>query len=191
LESVRAFLAQAKQQAEAGSLPRLDGLTHSGKVMGSPNYMAPEQAAGDLKKIGPHTDTYALGGILYELVTGQPPFQSKDIPRLLMQILSVRPVPPRQLQPKISRDLEAICMQCLEKSPDRRYPSALALAEDLTRFLEGYSPSAVAASPSTIAGVTEGAVSETYPMQHPGEDNASLPRATTRSWWPFGRKKPK
>src|SRR5262249_17841748 len=104
--------------------------THTGDVVGTPAYMAPEQAAGRTRGIGPATDIYALGTILYELLTGHPPFQAASLLETLEQVRSQLPVPPRFLQPKLAPDLETICLKCLEKEPGRRYPSALALAED-------------------------------------------------------------
>jgi hypothetical protein len=122
-----------------GLAKKLDdgGGTVTGDIMGTPSYMAPEQARGQTKEVGPHTDVYALGAILYECVTGRPPFRAATAVETVRQILETDRVPPRRLQPKTPRDLETICLKCLHKEPGRRYASALELAEDLQRFAAG------------------------------------------------------
>jgi len=111
------------------------GQTHTGDVMGSPSYMAPEQARGATEQIGPACDIYALGAILYELLTGRPPILGQDTIETLLLVLHEEPIPPRRLAPKIPHDLETICLKCLSKSPRSRYDSAAELAKDLDCFL--------------------------------------------------------
>ena len=126
--------------ADFGLVKRLEddsGHTSSGSILGTPSYMAPEQARGESGRVGPAADQYALGAILYELLTGRPPFQGASVLDTLDMVRSREPVPPSQLQPKTPRDLETICLKCLEKDIARRYPDALALAEDLRKFRAG------------------------------------------------------
>lgn len=119
------------RRVEAGS-----GLTATGAILGTPSYMAPEQACGQAKKIGPAADVYALGAILYECLTGRPPFRAATPLETLLQVRGEDPVPVRALHPTCPLDLGTICHQCLQKDPERRYRSAAELADDLDRFLK-------------------------------------------------------
>ncbi len=125
--------------ADFGLAKKLDDdskLTRTGDVFGSPSYMSPEQASG-VMKFTPAVDVYALGAILYECLTGRPPFLGPEPMLTIMMVLSNDPVPPRQVQAKLPLDLDTICLKCLEKQPKKRYASAAELADDLERFLEG------------------------------------------------------
>ena len=123
-----------------GLSKRVDGasqLTMTGGVVGTPSYMPPEQAAGRSDEVGVASDVYALGAVLYQLTTGSPPFRSANVAQTIQLVLHSEPVSPRTLNPGIPRDLETICLKCLQKEPDRRYGSARVLAEELECFLDG------------------------------------------------------
>ena len=113
------------------------GLTNTGAIIGTPSYMAPEQVGGNRGEIGPTSDVYSLGSILYQMLTGRPPFQAASPVDTLLMVLEQDPAPPRLLNVKADRDLEMIALKCLQKPPDLRYTSAEALARDLTAYLEG------------------------------------------------------
>ena len=121
----------AKRASEDSSL------SVSGAILGTPSYMAPEQASGSRKSLSPATDVYGLGAILYELLTGSPPFRSETVMETVVEVLERDPLPPREIRPEIPRELETICLKCLEKDPRNRYPSAEALADELERHLQG------------------------------------------------------
>ncbi|HKI34724.1 MAG TPA: serine/threonine-protein kinase [Gemmataceae bacterium] len=139
------------------------GQTRTGSILGTPGYMAPEQAAGRIKELGPATDVYGLGAVLYECLTGRPPFQAETPMDTMMQVLERDPAPPSLLNPNVDRDLETICLKCLEKDPANRYPSAEAVADDLRRYLDGESISASTVNVFEYLGRTLGR------SQHMGE----------------------
>jgi serine/threonine protein kinase len=130
-----------------GLAKRLDrestAATQDGAVLGTASYMAPEQAAGRVREIGPGVDVYALGAILYEMLTGRPPFRAESWRETVEQVIHDEPTPPTRWRADVPRALETICLKCLEKAPDRRYASARELADDLDRFLEGIPVTAV------------------------------------------------
>jgi WD40 repeat protein len=121
----------------AKEITRDSGQTSTGHLLGTPAYMAPEQAAGHNDRAGPATDVWGLGAILYELLTGRPPFRGETPLDTLARVLHEAPDPPARLRPGIPRDLQTVCLKCLEKEPARRYPTTAALADDLGRFLAG------------------------------------------------------
>jgi WD40 repeat protein/serine/threonine protein kinase len=132
-------LAEAKI-TDFGLAKKLDdesGQTKSGAILGTPSYMAPEQASGKTKELSPACDVYALGAILYECLTGQPPFRAATVMDTLIQVIHDEPLPPGRLASQTPRDLETICLKCLHKEPGKRYASAQALADDLGRFSRG------------------------------------------------------
>jgi eukaryotic-like serine/threonine-protein kinase len=134
------FQGDVPKITDFGLAKRIEGPgadTRTGSVMGTPSYMAPEQARGDVDALGPWTDIYSLGAILYELLTGRPPFEAENPAATLAKVQSDQPLSPARWRPGLPRDLETICLKCLEKDPHRRYITAGELAEDLRRFQAG------------------------------------------------------
>jgi serine/threonine protein kinase len=143
-----------------------EGQTHSGVVMGTPRYMAPEQAQGRSSDVGAAADIYSLGAVLYECLTGRPPFEGQNVMETLMKVMQGEVVPPSRLASDIPTALDAICMRCLDVEPTSRYPTAEALADDLHRFLEG--------EPVTA------------PAARRRSKSTPPPAKAKRKWWPFG-----
>jgi serine/threonine-protein kinase len=140
--------------SDFGLAKRIDvdgSLTQSGAILGTPSYIPPEQAAGNRGKLGPTGDVYSLGAILYQMLTGRPPFQAASPVDTLLLVLEEDPLPPRLLNPKADRDLELIALKCLQKPADLRYPTAAALADDLDAYLAGEPISARSTSLAAVA----------------------------------------
>src|SRR5262249_27073165 len=134
------LLTPVPKITDFGLAKRLDddtNQTRTGDIMGTPSYMAPEQAVGNVRAVGACTDIFALGAILYEMLTGWPAFRGATMLDTLEQVRAQEPLPPSRFQSKLPRDLETVCLKCLEKEPRRRYLRATDLADDLQRFLDG------------------------------------------------------
>jgi len=189
LDEIGQFIQEALRQGSLdlpGESQVRENLTKSGAIMGTPQYMAPEQAWGRIEEIGPPADIYSLGAIMYEMLTGQPPFTGHQL-QVITEVRSRPPVPPRQRRDSIDPGLEAICMKCLEKTGERRYRSMENLAHDLQRFMDGgqvYALGETSPSNPQLRFVKEG--------QESSQSDSSTRSTTlqavgtrTKSWWQF------
>ncbi|HHN47322.1 MAG TPA: hypothetical protein ENN09_07760, partial [Planctomycetes bacterium] len=152
------------QLTDFGLAKRLDekiNLTRTGTTMGTPMYMAPEQAEGLLEEIDAQSDVYGLGAVLYEMLTGRPPFEGENTMKLLIDVIEEEPPGPRAFNPRINRDIETICLTAMAKTKRRRYSSALALAEDIRRFKRG---EAIEARPAGMAGRLVRRLGRSWPL---------------------------
>ena len=154
--------------------------------MGTPQYMAPEQAWGHTDQVGPPADIYSVGAIMYEMLTGQPPFTG-DARQAIMKARSWPPVPPRQRRDSIEPGLEAICLKCLEKTAKRRYESMRHLAQDLQRFMNGAEVGALSETSASTAQIHSDRQDQVSAQT--GLRSATLPagETKTKSWWQFWR----
>jgi len=191
LDDIRRFIQEALRQASLdlpGDSQVRENLTKSGAIMGTPQYMAPEQAWGRIEEVGPAADIYSLGAIMYQMLTGRPPFTGNPF-QVIEKVRRRPPVSPRQRRDSIDPALEAICMKCLEKTIERRYKSMGNLAEDLQRFMSGAEVSALReVSPSSqgvapVSDSDDSAKTKTFVSRGTTEP---VP-ARSKSWWQFWR----
>jgi serine/threonine protein kinase len=191
LDEIRQFIQEALHQGSldlSGELQILAELTKSRAIMGTPQYMAPEQASGRIEEVGPAADIYSLGAVMYEMLTGRPPFTGQTM-QVISDVLSKPPVPPRQRRDSINPGLEAICMKCLEKRIERRYETMGQLAEDLQRFIDGSVVSAITESspPSQRFDDAKDAVGgPTTRTLVPNRTTVAI-STKSKSWWQFWR----
>jgi eukaryotic-like serine/threonine-protein kinase len=189
LVDIRQFIQEAQRQASLdlpGESQILEKLTQSGAIMGTPQYMAPEQALGRIEDVGPSADIYSLGAIMYEMLTGRPPFTGHPF-QVITKVTSIPPVPPRQLRDPVEPGLEAICMKCLEKTVDRRYQSMGNLAEDLQRFIDGGAVNALNENLTSIPRIHSKRIALESSPTDLSTGSTTLQATTTKSWWQFWR----
>jgi serine/threonine protein kinase len=191
MDEIGQFIQEALRQASLdlpGDSEILGKLTQSGAIMGTPQYMPPEQAWGRIEDVGPSADLYSLGAVMYEMLTGRPPFTGNQV-EVIMKVRTRPPVSPRQLRDSINPALEAICMKCLEKTVERRYQSMGNLAEDLQRFIDGGQVDALCeTSLSNRRGHFEKEVLESSQTDSSARSTTLQAVATrTKSWWQFWR----
>jgi serine/threonine protein kinase len=191
LDAIRQFIQEAQREASyelRAESEALEKLTRSRTIMGTPQYMAPEQAAGHIGEVGASADIYSLGTIMYEMLTGRPPFTGQMV-QVMSDVIRRPPVQPRQRRDSIDPGLEAICMKCLEKTIDRRYQSMGRLAEDLQRFMNGAEVSALNETSSLNPHVhSDDEARETSPTDpFPRSTTSTAGETKTKSWWQFWR----
>ncbi len=189
LDEIGQFIQEALRQASLdspGESQVLEKLTKSGAIMGTPQYMAPEQASGRIEEVGPSADIYSLGAIMYEMLTGRPPFTG-EVVQVLTKVISRPPVPPRLQRDSIDAGLEAICMKCLEKTVERRYQSMGHLAEDLQRLMSGAEVKALREESRSNQLVVAGSGSDDDAKTRTwAQRETTVPIPTrTKSWWQF------
>ena len=189
LEDIKQFVQEAQRQASL-DLPEdsqiLGKLTQSGAIMGTPHYMPPEQAWGRTEEVGPSADIYSLGAIMYEMLTGRPPFTGDSVD-VIMKVRNRPPVSPRLRRDSIDRGLEAICMKCLEKTVERRYQSMGNLAEDLQRFMNGAEVSVLRDVLPSSERVSSASDSDDSATKTTSVSIGTTEPDRTRSWWQFWR----
>jgi eukaryotic-like serine/threonine-protein kinase len=189
LDEIGQFIQEALRQASLdlpGNSQILGKLTQSGAIMGTPQYMPPEQAWGRIEDVGPSADIYSLGAVMYEMLTGRPPFTGQPL-QVITKVTTIPPVPPRQLRDSIDPALEAICLKCLAKTTDRRYPSMGSLAEDLQRFIDGGEVDALNETSTSIPHIHPVKKSQASSQADLSTRSTTLQATTTKSWWQFWR----
>jgi eukaryotic-like serine/threonine-protein kinase len=189
LDEIGQFIRDALHQASInlpGDSQILANLTGAGAIMGTPKYMAPEQAFGRINEVGPRADIYSLGAIMYEMLTGRPPFDGNTF-NVIMEVRTKTPVSPRQRLESIDPALEAICIKCLEKTAERRYQSMGNLAEDLQRFISGAEVSALREISLNSESVSPGsaAVDSAKTTTSVSTETTEPGQSRTKSRWQF------